>query len=113
MKMLLHKIFDPFTSGKIDWLNIPTAVYVRYILTILAAINTLIAVFGLAPINVDQSKLYDVISSVLFIVILLVNTYKDNPVSPEAIKSNKYMKELKAERGNNQSVDNPTDKSDK
>lgn len=85
-------------TDRIDWLNIPAGTYVRYILAILAAVNALLNVFGMNPINVDESELYDVISAILFIVILFVNTYKDNPTSPEAIESNKYFKQLKADK---------------
>ena len=85
-------------TNRVDWLNVPVGTYVRYILAILAAVNTLLNVFGLNPINVDENQLYDVISAILFIVILFVNTYKDNPTSPEAIESNKYFKQLRADR---------------
>lgn len=85
-------------TDRIDWLNIPAGTYVRYILAILAAVNALLNVFGINPINVDENELYDVISAILFIVILFVNTYKDNPTSPEAIESNKYFKQLRADR---------------
>lgn len=95
MRTILDKIFGSFTTGKIDWMNISTATYVRYILTILASVNTILVAFNLAPIPVNDTKIYDVVSAVLFIVILLVNTYKDNPTSPEAIESNKFMKQLK------------------
>jgi SPP1 family holin len=84
-------------TDRVDWLNVPTGTYVRYILAILAAVNTLLNVFGLNPINADESQLYDSISAILFIAILFVNTYKDNPTSPEAIESNKFMKMLKAQ----------------
>lgn len=89
-------------TNRVDWLNVPVGTYVRYILAILAAVNTLLNVFGLNPINVDENQLYDVISAILFIVILFVNTYKDNPTSPEAIESNKYLMQLKGKTADNQ-----------
>lgn len=82
---------------KVDWVNVPTGTYVRYFLAILAAVNVILNAFGLKAIIIDDSKVYDLISAVVFIVILFVNTYKDNPTSPEAIESNKFMKQLKAE----------------
>lgn len=89
------------TLGKVfknvDWLNTPPTVYVRYILAIVAAVNALLNAFGVNPIVVDENQLYEVISAILFIAILFVNTYMDNPTSPEAIESNKFMYQLKAE----------------
>ena len=89
------------TLGKVfknvDWINTPAVVYVRYILAIIAAVNTLLNAFGINPIVIDENQLYDVISAILFIAILFVNTYMDNPTSPEAIESNKFMYQLKAE----------------
>lgn len=90
------------TLGKVfknvAWLEIPASVYVRYLLAFIAAINAILNAFNINPINLDETKLYDVISAILFIVILFVNTYKDNPVSPEAIESNKYFQALKAKK---------------
>lgn len=96
------KRFLENTLGKVfknvDWYNVPTGTYVRYILAIVAAVNTLTNVFGINPINIDESQLYDVISALLFIGILFVNTYKDNPTSPEAIESNKFLQQLVEEK---------------
>ena len=95
MKKFLNNTIGKVVTG-VDWLNVPTGTYVRYILAIVAALNTLLNVFGCNPINVDSSQLYDVVSAVLFIAVLFVNTYKDNPTSKEAIESNRYLKMLKS-----------------
>ena len=100
-------------TDRIDWLNIPAGTYVRYILAILAAVNTLLNVFGVNPINVDENQLYDVVSAILFIAILFVNTYKDNPTSPEAIASNKYLKQLKGEKKTGTTTSETTEDTDK
>lgn len=95
----------------VDWLHTTPATYVRYILAILAAVNTLLNVFHCNPINVNESELYDVVSSILFIAILLINTYYDNPISPEAIESNKYFQMLLEDKKNNtNTVVGPTHK---
>ncbi len=100
MRQILNNTLGKFIKN-VDWLNVPVDTYFRYILAIVAAVNTLLNVFGLNPININESQLYDSISAILFIVILFVNTYKDNPTSPEAIESNKFMKQLKAEHKTN------------
>lgn len=99
MRQFLNDTIGKFTN-RVDWLNVPVWTYVRYILAIVAAVNTLLNVFGINPININETQLYDVVSAILFIVILFVNTYKDNPTSPEAIESNKFMKQLKSEHKN-------------
>lgn len=96
MRELLNNTLGRLTD-RVDWLNVPVGTYVRYILAIVAAVNTLLNVFGINPVNIDANQLYDVVSAILFIIILFVNTYKDNPTSPEAIESNKFMKQLKAD----------------
>lgn len=96
MRQILNDTIGKLTD-RVDWLNVPVGTYVRYILAIVAAVNTLLNVFGINPINIDEAQMYDVISAILFIMILFINTYKDNPTSPEAIESNKFMKQLKAE----------------
>lgn len=95
MKKFLNDTLGKVITG-VDWLNVPAGTYVRYILAIVAALNTLLNVFGCNPINVNGEQLYDVVSSVMFIAILFVNTYYDNPTSKEGIASNKYFKMLKS-----------------
>ena len=95
------KNFLANTLGKVvknvDWINVPAGTYVRYILAIVAAVNALLNAVGVNPITINETQLYDVISAILFIAILFMNTYMDNPTSPEAIESNKFMYQLKAE----------------
>lgn len=92
-KNVMNKLFGKAFKNT-DWLNISPAVYCRYILAIIAAINTLLNVFNINPINVNNDQLYEVVSAILFIVILFVNTYEDNPTSSNAIESNKYFQML-------------------
>ena len=92
-KNVMNKLFGKVFKNT-DWLNISPAVYCRYILAIIAAINTLLNVFNINPINVNNDQLYEVVSAILFIVILFVNTYEDNPTSSNAIESNKYFQML-------------------
>lgn len=88
------------TIKNIDWANISAATYVRYILMIIAALNSILNMFGCNPINVDENQLYDVISNILTVVILFVNTYKNNSITGPAIEGDKVMKQLKADAKN-------------
>ena len=71
--------------------------------------NTILNALHCNPIVVNESELYDLISAILMIIILFVNTYMDNPTSPEAIKSNKYLNQLLADK-KNEKVSNDNNK---
>ena len=88
------------TIKSIDWTNISAATYVRYILMIVAALNSILNMLGCNPIHVDENQLYDVISNLLTVLILFVNTYKNNSITGAAIEGDKVMKQLKADAKN-------------
>lgn len=79
-----------------DWANIKPATWFRWALAALTTINNVLIVCGVGPIDVNEDDLYFVISVVVNIVVLLVNTYKDNPTSKEGIFTNELMKILKS-----------------
>ena len=79
---------------RIDWSQIPKAVYVRYILMIVAALNTILTRLGVNPINVSEAEVYQMVSDFAMVAILLVNTWKNNSVTKEAIQSDQYLKQL-------------------
>lgn len=81
--------------ARVDWANISISTYVRYALTILGALNFILDIIGCNPIPINESQVGEIVEKVYYIVVILMNTYKDNPTSPEAIEANKYMKELK------------------
>lgn len=89
----MKKFIKIFTN--IDWTAISTGTYVRYILMVLTIVNTIIARFGITPIPVEEEQIYQVVSDIIAIVVLIVNTYKNNSTSPEAIKADAYLQNLK------------------
>ena len=89
----MKKFIKIFTN--IDWTAISTGTYVRYILMVLTIVNTIIARFGITPITVEEEQIYQVVSDIIAIVVLIVNTYKNNSTSPEAIKADAYLQNLK------------------
>ena len=89
-----NKLFGSIAPN-IDWKNIPTATYVRYILMIIATVNNIAIALGLSPINVSEDTVTFVVSIVLNIVIMVVNTYKDNPTSKEGTFAAVLRSELK------------------
>lgn len=89
----MSKLIKIFTN--IDWNEVEAGTIVRYICSILVAINQLLTVFEKNPIPYSETAIYTVVSAILSIIVLIVNTYKNNPTSKEAIVTNKAMKALK------------------
>ena len=80
----------------IDWKNISVATYVRYILMIIAIINMILTHFGLNPINVSETELYQTVSDVITCVIFVMKTWKNSSVTTNAIAADGYLRDLKA-----------------
>ena len=79
-------------SCKVDWINVTPATYVRWILAFVACINSFLNMIGKNPLNVDENQLYNVVSNVLTIAIMMVNTYNNNSTSSIAIEHDKQIK---------------------
>lgn len=103
----MKKFIRIFTN--IDWSSISTGTYVRYILMILTIANTILTRLGITPIPVEEEQIYQIVSDIITIVVLIVNTYKNNSTSPEAIKADAYLQNLK---GNNVEYDSVLDESE-
>ena len=89
--------FKKFTGifKQIKWLDIPAATYVRWILAFIVCLNTVLNHLGLNPISISENTIYQIISAVLSAAVLIVNTYKNNSTSKEALLSDKIMHALK------------------
>lgn len=93
MKKFLKSIVKAFT--KVDWANVPKAVYVRYILAFIAIINSILVGCGLHPLDVAENDVYMIVSVIFSVLVIIVNTYKDNPTSKEGIMSASIRNMLK------------------
>ena len=89
----MSKFIKIFTN--IEWNEVEAGTIVRYTCSIVVAIKQLLTVFEQNPIPYSETAIYTVVSAILSIVVLIVNTYKNNPTSKEAIVTNKAMKALK------------------
>ena len=87
------KFINIFTQ--IKWLDIPATTYVRWILAFVVCINSVITHIGFNPISISENSVYQIVSAILSISVLIVNTYKNNSTSKEALLSDKIMHELK------------------
>lgn len=79
----------------IDWKNISVATYTRYILMIIAIINMILTHFGLNPIKVSETEVYQSVTDVITCVIFVINTWKNNSVTTNAIAADGYLNDLK------------------
>lgn len=80
----------------IQWLEIPVSVYVRWILAVVLSVNTVLTFFGINPIPFSETMVYEIVTIVLNIAVLVVNTYKNNSTSKEALLADQVMRALKA-----------------
>ena len=93
MKKFFKSILKVFSE--VDWANVPKAVYVRYILAFIAIVNSVLVGCGLHPLKVAENDVYMVVSVVFSVLVIIVNTYKDNPTSKEGILSASIRNMLK------------------
>ena len=89
-----NTILPIFTQ--IQWLEIPASTYVRWIMVILVSVNSILTILECNPIPYSENGIYEVVSYILNIAILIVNTYKNNSTSKEALITDKIMRALKA-----------------
>lgn len=80
----------------IDWLHIPAQVYVRWILAVILSINSILTFLDVNPIAYSETQIYEVVTVILNVIILFVNTYKNNSTSKEALVSDMIMRSLKS-----------------
>ena len=84
----------------INWNAIEPTVYIRYILMILTIVNTVLTRFGLNPIQASAEEIYQIISDLATVLVLIVNTWKNNSVTENAIKADMYLRCLKEDSSN-------------
>lgn len=80
---------------KVDWKSITPATYARYILMIIGILNSLLTMLGLNPIPFSEDNVYQTVSDIYTLVMLVVNTWYNNSVTPAAIAADAYMKKVK------------------
>lgn len=93
----IKKGFTKFINifKQIKWIDIPAATYVRWILAFVICLNTVLNHLGLNPISISENNVYQIVSAALSAAVLIVNTYKNNSTSKEALLSDKIMHALK------------------
>ena len=89
----IWKIIRKFLD-RIKWKEIPPATYVRYILMLISVINVVFTRLGWNPISISETELYQTVSDVLGVLILIANTWFNNSVTEEALDADMYKKDL-------------------
>ena len=70
---------------------------VRVVLLVIALANMALAVLGIVPEEiVGNDQAYEIGSVIVTAIISVINAWKNNSFTPEAIEADKYMKELKS-----------------
>lgn len=101
MKNKIKKIYD-YSLGlvinpilKVDWKYVKVSVYVRYIVMILLIVNAFLTNSGLNPIPISGDDIYGLVSDILTAIVFVINTYKNNSTSEEAIRADEVLEELR------------------
>lgn len=73
---------------RIQWDQVKPAVIVRYIVGIIAVINSGLVASGKSPINLGDdgaNTIYLIVSMIISLIVIIINTYQNNSTSKEAI----------------------------
>ena len=100
VKKVINAIQKPFKAVvrffiNIDWAHVLVSTYVRYIIMILTIVNTILTKFDLNPISFSETEIYNITSDLITVIILIINTYKDNPTSKESITCTELQRAMK------------------
>lgn len=70
---------------------------VRVVLLVIALANMALVVLGIVPEEiVGNDQAYEIGSVIVTAIISVINAWKNNSFTPEAIEADNYMKELKS-----------------
>lgn len=86
--------------NRIEWSKISKDTYLRYILMILVVTNTILTRLGLNPIKASAEEVYQMVSDFISILVLLMNTWKNNSVTTEALQADAVYNDLKSNAAN-------------
>lgn len=90
----IKALFNAFVNS-VDWAEVSPGTWARYAAGIVVSINMILTACDMNPLPFSDDRVYVVVSSILEIFVLFMNTYKNNSTSKEAIAADGYMKLLK------------------
>ena len=89
----------------VDWKNVRLSVYVRWSAMIILVVNMFLEKAGMNPIPFSGTDVYELVSDILTAFIFILNTYKNNSTSKEAIEADKILKEMREQQDSLDSED--------
>lgn len=76
-------------------MKISKGTIVRTVLLVVVIINLILKQFGLDLIEVTESEILTVIEMVIEVAVIIVNFWKNNSYTQNAIKADEFLKQLK------------------
>lgn len=93
VKNFLKAIAEAFKE--VDWENVPKGTWVRYIMSAIAILNAILGSIGIDQLNITENTVYLIVTVILSVFVIVMNTYKDNPTSKEGILAASIRNTLK------------------
>ena len=76
-------------------MKISKGTIIRTALLVLAIVNNVLALFGKAPLPITNEQLELIISTIFTVVMAVINWWKNNSFTKEAIEADEYLARLK------------------
>lgn len=77
--------------------TVTAATWARTICLLVALLNSLLTAFGKSPLPIDNEQLQQVVSTLITVVVAIVNWWQNNSFTKEAIEADELFARLKAE----------------
>ena len=77
--------------------NASAATWARTICLIVALLNSLLASFNKSPLPIDNEQLQQLVSTLITVVVAIINWWKNNSFTKEAIEADELFARLRAE----------------
>lgn len=79
-------------------MNVTRGTIIRTLVLLFALVNQLLTATGRNPLPFSEDEVYQSLSAVITAVVAVVNWWKNNSFSEEAIKADEYKDSLKEEK---------------
>ena len=75
--------------------NASAATWARTICLLVALLNSLLASFNKSPLPIDNEQLQQLVSTLITVVVAIINWWKNNSFTAAAVAADSYMARLK------------------
>lgn len=77
--------------------TVTAATWARTICLFVALLNSLLAAFNKSPLPIDNEQLQQLVSTLITVVVAIINWWKNNSFTKEAIAADELFARLRAE----------------